>query len=84
MHSRANQYFPLQFNGTKDDPVVYQALRRLTTTAAMEPAREETELAYFPPPDADGGWRALKDGGRVVSRAWKRRTLAVARKLHGR
>ena len=65
MHSRVNQYFPLQFNGTKDDRVVYQALRRLTTTGAMEPAREKTEVAYFPPPDADGGWRSLKDADQI-------------------
>jgi hypothetical protein len=31
MHNRVNQYFPLQFNGARDDPVVYETLIRLTT-----------------------------------------------------
>jgi CubicO group peptidase (beta-lactamase class C family) len=31
MHNRVNQYFPLQFNGARDDPVVYATLKRLTT-----------------------------------------------------
>ena len=31
MHNRVNQYFPLQFNGARDDPVVYEMLKRLTT-----------------------------------------------------
>ena len=38
MHSRVNQYFPLQFNGTKDDTVVYQTLRRLTTPTPPRPS----------------------------------------------
>ena len=71
MHSRLNQYFPLQFNGTKDDPAVYSTLRRLTTATASGLPRQETggaaghllpvpkEIGYFPPPDSAGGWRTL-------------------------
>jgi hypothetical protein len=31
MHSKVNQYFPLEFHGAADDPVVYAELKRLTT-----------------------------------------------------
>jgi CubicO group peptidase (beta-lactamase class C family) len=31
MHNRVNQYFPLQFNGARDDPLVYETLNKLTT-----------------------------------------------------
>ena len=31
MHSKINQYFPLEFHGTEDDAVVYTELKRLTT-----------------------------------------------------
>ena len=31
MHSKVNQYFPLEFHGTEDDPAVYAELKRLTT-----------------------------------------------------
>ena len=31
MHSKVNQYFPLEFHGTQDDPAVYAELKRLTT-----------------------------------------------------
>ena len=65
MHSRLNQYFPLQFNGTKDDPAVYQTLKRLTTTGAMLPTPEQNGMAYFPPPDADGGWRSVKHADQI-------------------
>jgi hypothetical protein len=34
MHSRQNQYAPFHFEGAADDPVVYAALRRLTTSSA--------------------------------------------------
>jgi hypothetical protein len=44
MHSQVNQYFPLQFNGTKDDPAVYSTLRRLTTATE----RAFTDDTYFP------------------------------------
>lgn len=29
MHSKVNQYFPLEFHGTQDDPIVYAELKRL-------------------------------------------------------
>ena len=31
MHSKVNQYVPFQFNGHRDDPVVYTTLKRLTS-----------------------------------------------------
>jgi CubicO group peptidase (beta-lactamase class C family) len=45
-----NQHYPFRFTGAGDDPAVYAALRRLTTAGD-----------YFPPPDSQGGWRALTD-----------------------
>src|SRR5262249_34415009 len=48
MHSKANQYFPITFDGSTDDPAVYAKLKHLTTAGD-----------YFPPPDAQGGWRKL-------------------------
>jgi CubicO group peptidase (beta-lactamase class C family) len=71
MHSQVNQYFPLQFNGTKDDPLVYGELRRLATAAATGPGRPAagtqglSDVTYFPPPDAAGGWRTLNDAEEV-------------------
>ncbi|MGH8578699.1 MAG: serine hydrolase [Gammaproteobacteria bacterium] len=54
MHKEVNQYFPLQFNGAKDDPAVYAALRHVTTAGD-----------YFPPTDSQGGWRTLKDADEI-------------------
>ncbi|MGH7946656.1 MAG: serine hydrolase domain-containing protein, partial [Opitutaceae bacterium] len=54
MHKEANQYFPLQFNGAKDDPAVYAALRHLTSAGD-----------YFPPPESKGGWRILGDADQI-------------------
>lgn len=56
MHKDANQYFPrLSFHGGADDPAVYTTLKRLTKVAS----------GYFPPPDAQGGWRTLKDAEQI-------------------
>jgi len=33
MHSRVNQHFPFEFNGHRDDPIVYAAIRKLTGAA---------------------------------------------------
>ena len=33
MHSKVNQYFPLQFQGSNDDPAVYALLKKLTSPA---------------------------------------------------
>jgi CubicO group peptidase (beta-lactamase class C family) len=49
MHKEVNQYFPLQFNGARDDPAVYATLKHLTTADD-----------YFPPPESGGGWRKLE------------------------
>jgi CubicO group peptidase (beta-lactamase class C family) len=65
MHSRVNQSVPLQFNGAKDDPVVYQTLTRLTTVGGLALTQEKNQLAYFPPADADGGWRSLRDADQI-------------------
>jgi CubicO group peptidase (beta-lactamase class C family) len=50
---------------TKDGPAVYQALTRLTIAGAMAPTQEKNQPAYFPPADADGGWRSLRDAGQI-------------------
>ncbi len=55
MHKEVNQYFPkLSWSGAADDPLVYSTLKRLLTTGD-----------YFPLPDADGGWRTLKDAKEI-------------------
>jgi CubicO group peptidase (beta-lactamase class C family) len=59
-----NQKFPFAFHGAADDPIVYEAVARLT--AAGEPAPERKgETSYFPPPDSSGGWRTLDSAERV-------------------
>jgi CubicO group peptidase (beta-lactamase class C family) len=50
MASQVNQRYPFRFNGAVDDPPVYALLRHVTTPDD-----------YFPPPDAEGGWRAHSD-----------------------
>jgi CubicO group peptidase (beta-lactamase class C family) len=58
MHNELNQYVPFEFHGAADDPAVYRALRELTTPA-------KAKQSYFPPPDAQGGWRTLSDAGDI-------------------
>jgi CubicO group peptidase (beta-lactamase class C family) len=56
-----NQAYPFRFEGAGDDPVFYAALSRMTgnvpPTAVAEPATDRT---YFPPPESQGGWRAVE------------------------
>lgn len=49
MSKEVNQYYPFQFRGTSDDPPVYRRLKLLTSPI------------YYPPTDANGGWRTLSD-----------------------
>jgi CubicO group peptidase (beta-lactamase class C family) len=56
MRKEVNQYFPLSFRGVADDTLVYAAIQRLTSAA--NPA-DDAPASYFPPPESQGGWRAL-------------------------
>ncbi len=56
MAEKVNQHAPFTFDGASDDPIVYSALRELTSPepdAAMAPR--------FPPPESQGGWPVLRD-----------------------
>ena len=57
-----NQTFPFHFDGAKDDPGYYRALKSITTERRTAPPAKEPpgEAAYFPPPESKGGWRTLK------------------------
>jgi hypothetical protein len=37
MLSEKNQYFPFEFDGAADDPIIYETLKRLTTARASRP-----------------------------------------------
>ena len=56
MAVNVNQHYPFRFTGANDDPAVYAMLQHLTTAGD-----------YFPPPDAEGGWRTLA-GARDIRR----------------
>ena len=53
-----NQHYPFTFGGAADDPVIYAALRSLTTSATAPGGRGGE---YFPPAESAGGWRVLAD-----------------------
>lgn len=58
-----NQTYPFEFNGAEDDQIFYTALRQLTSSRAKsDPAgqRNSGTSAYFPPPESQGGWRAVE------------------------
>ncbi len=70
MNNEVNQYVPLEFKGVQDDPVMYAALKRLTSPVpptSATPNRsdkapstgDDDSAGYFPPPDANGGWRTV-------------------------
>ncbi|MGQ0636438.1 MAG: serine hydrolase domain-containing protein [Planctomycetaceae bacterium] len=61
MLEKHNQHFPFRFQGAQDDPIVYAQLKRLTSPDAHAQASN----AYFPPPDAEGGWRSLASPAQV-------------------
>jgi len=54
-----NQTLPLRFDGAVDDPVFYSKLKTLTSP------RTAHEQGYFPPPDAQGGWRTVEGAEEV-------------------
>lgn len=76
MAREVNQYFPpFRFSGPADDRAVYRKIKALTTppsdsrrvadlTARGAGSREDT-LRYFPPSDAQGGWRTLSTEAEV-------------------
>ncbi len=59
MLKEVNQYYPFTYRGAADDPAVYAALKRLTSSPL------ETPSPYFPPPDSEGGWRSLQEADQV-------------------
>ena len=67
MHSEKNQHVPFEFDGAADDPLVYAALRRLTTPGAaltLTPPGQPFALVWSP---KDGD--VLERGSRVTIRA---------------
>lgn len=58
MNSNKNQYMPFMFDGSKDDPLVYDAFKKVTT-----PGYSIGE--YFPPSDSAGGWRTINDPAEI-------------------
>lgn len=54
MASKVNQRFPFQYGGANDDPAVYAILKHVTTAGD-----------YFPPSDAEGGWRTRSDSRQI-------------------
>ena len=63
MLKEQNQTFPFHFDGAADDPIFYAALKELTTVSAVELTDEEAtkRREYFPPPESQGGWRAVEN-----------------------
>ena len=63
MHVQVNQHYPFTFQGAADDPEVYAAIRRLTSTGLVPADRDAggnvPSAGYFPPPESQGGWRKL-------------------------
>lgn len=57
-----NQAFPFRFEGTRDDPAFYAALKALTRSGGGE-------KTYFPPPESRGGWRVARDDAEIATRA---------------
>jgi CubicO group peptidase (beta-lactamase class C family) len=67
MHKAQNQTTPFRFEGAADDPVYYAALQALTSGAARAGPAVAAPAAggYFPPPDAAGGWRTVREATEV-------------------
>ena len=64
MLEKLNQHFPFAFDGAVDDPVVYAALKSVTSPKADAGVQSEV---YYPPPESQGGWRML-DGPENIRR----------------
>lgn len=62
MEEKVNQRHPFAFHGAADDPAVYAALQRLTSSP---PPKQGSADAYFPPPESQGGWRHLDTPGEI-------------------
>jgi CubicO group peptidase (beta-lactamase class C family) len=58
MVEKVNQHFPFTFKGAADDPVVYAALKELSSAKAAPGGPVES---YYPPPESAGGWRKLEN-----------------------
>ena len=63
-----NQHHPFTFRGPADDPAVYAAIQRLTSTSGVSSSGGSVKAegpgdgpinGYFPPPESQGGWRKL-------------------------
>lgn len=71
MAKAVNQSHPFSFRGAADDPVVYAALKELTSRPqAAQPAAPAAAFSgagqpmpYLPPPESQGGWRTLTNRG---------------------
>lgn len=53
MLKAVNQFYPFTYKGAADDPTVFAALKRLTSSPL------KTASTYFPPPESQGGGRKL-------------------------
>jgi CubicO group peptidase (beta-lactamase class C family) len=64
-----NQTFPFAFSGPADDPEFYQALREATGIGDRggEARAAAGAGTYFPPPEAQGGWRVADSGDGAAS-----------------
>lgn len=58
-----NQTFPFYFDGAADDRLFYATLKSLATGQATELTDETVTKRgeYFPPPESQGGWRAVEN-----------------------
>ena len=67
MLKKHNQTYPFAFDGAKDDPVFYAALKAATTPQKKTSAAD-AEI-YFPPPESQGGWRKARSMAEAASTA---------------
>ena len=59
-----NQAFPFHFDGAADDPIFYSALKTLVTGKTAT-ATISKQADYFPPPESQGGWRAVENDDEI-------------------
>jgi CubicO group peptidase (beta-lactamase class C family) len=73
MDKAGNQTRPFVWEGAADDPEVYREMHRLTSPAPVGPtmpagaAPRRQAQPYFPPPEAQGGWRVARTSDEVAS-----------------